>query len=198
MLWDVVAPVSDISLGKLWPALTRKVHSFAVVDWAPTLHARGCLARGVFFAGHPAQLHNGFEGCLWERQFTMTQTGPVDMSDRVCCGVYSYLLPGGGVCTVGFHSFPLTFIYLLLLYFCYTAPLHYLYSRGVDCWTRSWWLYSTYVCTAPVFFVVWNTAGFWCIVSRQFLIHNGHVHATAALTMLLSACHMADLYVPIA
>lgn len=66
---------------------------------APTLHARGCLAKGVFFAGHPVRFHSGFEGWLWERQFIVTHTGPQNMLDTVCCGVRIYLLPvvGGGV-----------------------------------------------------------------------------------------------------
>ena len=82
---------------------------------APTLHARGCLARGVLFAGHPVQLHNGFQGWLWEKQFAMTHTGPRDMLDTV---YRVYLLPVVGK----------------------GASSDYIYHTcGVDCWTWSSW-----------------------------------------------------------
>ena len=55
---------------------------------AATLHATSCLARGLLFARHPARFHSGFERWLWERQFTMTHTGPQNMSDTVYCGVH--------------------------------------------------------------------------------------------------------------
>ena len=103
---------------------------------ASTLHARGCLARGVFFAARLVRFHGGFEGWLWEQHFTMTQTEPQNMlkSDTVCCEAHIYLLPsakwGGG--------------YFFRFIPCRSLDLVH-YTCGVDCWTWSSWTCGIYM-----------------------------------------------------
>ena len=97
---------------------------------APTLHARGCLARGVLFAGHPVRIHNGFQGWLWKKQFSITHTGPQDMLDITYFGgvIYLWLVMGGGGGEGGRR-------------FRFCASLQYIhYTCGMDCWTWSSWI----------------------------------------------------------
>ena len=62
----------------------------------PTLHARGCLARGVSFAGHLAPagtaVHSNSKGYLWEKRLAVTQT----VSDKSNLGVCVSMFFGEG------------------------------------------------------------------------------------------------------
>ena len=136
--------------------------------WHPHCIARGCLARGVLFAEHPARFHSGFEKWLWEKQFTMTYTEPPDnMALDLLWGSYLVIAStpggvGGQVC----------FLYIITFVHC---------TCGVDSWTWGSWACDVHVSVLHIllcctnisvlysdddFFDTTDTASFHCWVKR--------------------------------
>ena len=114
----------------------------------PTLHARGCLARGVFFAGHLAPVHRNSEGYLWEKRLAVTQI----VSDRFnlgvcvsvifgeggCCGVSQYVvciiyIYGVRIVGTGLHALWLPHVCLYMIRFDMWRAVDMLYMYTVGC-----------------------------------------------------------------